>query len=99
MAAMAEALPRTFLVTLQPGGPSFEAPADQTVLLAALAAGVTLPWSCRTGTCRTCIARLSEGRVQYRIEWPGLSSEEKADGYILPCVAEPRSDLTLTCGP
>ena len=89
----------TFRVTLQPGGESFEAAGDQTVLLAGLAAGIALPWSCRTGTCRTCIARLVQGRIEHRIPWPGLSYEEKAEGFILPCVAEPRSDLTITCGP
>ena len=36
-----------------------------------------------------------EGRVSYRIDWPGLSAEEKHDGYILPCVARPESALTL----
>jgi ferredoxin len=95
MAVMSE----TFRVTLLPGGETFPAAADQTVLLAGLAAGLQLPWSCRTGTCRTCISHLAEGRVAYRVEWPGLSYEEKAEGFILPCVAEPRSDLTITCGP
>jgi len=95
MAVMSE----TFRVTLLPGGETFPAAADQTLLLAGLAAGITLPWSCRTGTCRTCISRLVEGRIEYRVEWPGLSYEEKAEGFILPCVAEPRSDVTLTCGP
>ena len=88
----------TFLVTVQPGGQSFKAAADQTLLLAGLAAGVRLPWSCRTGTCRSCISRLVEGRIEHRIPWPGLSAEEKAEGLILPCVAEARSDLTLQRG-
>ncbi|HEU6454319.1 MAG TPA: 2Fe-2S iron-sulfur cluster-binding protein, partial [Roseateles sp.] len=52
--------------------------------------------SCRNGTCRTCIARLVQGRIEHRIPWPGLSAEEKADGFVLPCVAEARSDVTLT---
>lgn len=85
----------TFHVTLQPGGEGFDCAADQALMLAGLAAGITLPWSCRNGSCRTCIARLVEGRVEHRIEWPGLSAEEKAEGFILPCVAEPRSDVTL----
>ncbi len=85
----------SFRVTLRPGGESFDCAADQPLMLAGLAAGIALPWSCRNGTCRTCIARLVEGRVEHRIEWPGLSVEEKAEGFILPCVAEPRSDLTL----
>jgi hypothetical protein len=33
--------------------------------------------------------------VTYRIDWPGLSSEEKDGGFILPCVAYPASDLEL----
>ena len=36
-----------------------------------------------------------EGRVRYRIDWPGLSAEEKADGLILPCVAVAESDLVI----
>lgn len=96
---MMAVMPETFRVTLLPGGESFPAAADQTVLLAGLAAGLQLPWSCRTGTCRTCISHLVKGRIEYRVEWPGLSYEEKAEGFILPCVAEPRSDVTITCGP
>ncbi len=92
MAVMSE----TFRVTLLPGGETFTAAADQSLMLAGLAAGLTLPWSCRNGTCRTCIARLVQGRIEHRIPWPGLSAEEKADGFILPCVAEARSDVTLT---
>jgi ferredoxin len=95
---MMPVMSETFLVTLLPGGESFTAAANQPLLLAGLAAGLTLPWSCRNGTCRSCIARLVEGRVEHRIPWPGLSAEEKADGYVLPCVAEPRSDVTLQRG-
>ncbi|WP_255246563.1 2Fe-2S iron-sulfur cluster-binding protein, partial [Burkholderia pseudomallei] len=46
-------------------------------------------------TCRTCLCRLREGSVAYRIEWPGVSAEEKAEGYILPCVAIAQSDLVI----
>ena len=71
------------------------ASADQTVLLSALAAGHALASSCRNGACRTCICRLHSGRVTYRMEWPGLSAEEKAEGWFLPCVAYPASDLVV----
>ncbi len=55
------------------------------------------PWlsSCRNGTCRTCIGKLQKGRVRYEIEWPGITTEEQAEGYVLPCVAFPCSDLEL----
>lgn len=85
-----------FKVTLPDGRPSFETSADSTVLAASLAAGAGLSSSCRNGTCRACIARLSEGRVTYRIDWPGLSADEKAQGYFLPCVAHAASDLVVS---
>ena len=74
----------------------FACASGQPVLLAALAAGIRLPHSCRNGTCRSCVAQLLEGEIEYLIEWPGLLREEKAAGWILPCVACPRSDLKLT---
>jgi len=84
-----------FKIEIAPQGWRFECAATQTVLLAALAQGHGLPHSCRNGTCRACLTRLLEGQIEYRIEWPGLSLEEKDAGLILPCVACPRSDLKL----
>lgn len=95
MAVMCE----TFRVTLLPGGETFAAPAARPASSRVWFAGVALPWSCRNGSCRTCLAQLVEGRIEHRIPWPGLSREEKAEGWILPCVAEPRSDLALNVGP
>ena len=84
-----------FRARIEPGGVVIDAPSHQPLLLAAAAAGIDLPNSCRNGTCRTCICRLLEGRVAYRIEWPGVLPEEKAQGFILPCVAYPQSDVVL----
>ncbi|CAN0628533.1 ferredoxin [Burkholderia sp. lig30] len=83
------------LVRVEPLGACFDAPESLTVLEAAGFAGVSLPRSCRNGTCRTCLCRIVSGTVRYTIEWPGLSREEKADGYTLPCVAVATSDLVL----
>lgn len=79
-----------------PGGQQVTVAADQTLLQAALAAGVPMPRSCRNGTCRACMCRLLEGRIRYRIEWPGLLAEEKQEGWILPCVAHAETDLVIT---
>ncbi|WAC75569.1 2Fe-2S iron-sulfur cluster-binding protein [Roseateles sp. SL47] len=84
-----------FRVTVAPQGWTFDATPGQPLLLAGLAAGVRLPHSCRNGTCRACIAHLQSGEISYRIEWPGLSREEKQEGWILPCVAVAQSDITL----
>lgn len=62
---------------------------------AAQAAGIELPSSCRNGTCRTCLCRLRSGTVAYAIAWPGVSAEERADGYFLPCAASATSDLVV----
>lgn len=35
------------------------------------------------------------GQTQHLIDWPGLSADEKAEGWILPCVAQACSDLVL----
>ncbi len=82
-------------VRLSPAGPPLAARSDRPLLQSALDAGIEMLSACRNGTCRVCIRQLLSGRVSYRIEWPGLSAEEKAQGYILPCVAHPESDLVL----
>jgi ferredoxin len=87
---------------LEPLGLDLPVAAGQTLLEAAQAGGVALRSSCRNGTCRECRARLGAGRVRYRVEWPGLSAEEKAEGWVLPCVALPEVDVVLlqpTAGP
>ena len=87
MASDPAAPPAPHKLIVQPGGWQVPVRAGQTLLQAALAAGVRLPSSCRNGSCRSCLARLLSGRIHYQIEWPGLLADEKADGWILPCVA------------
>ncbi|MDN6885100.1 2Fe-2S iron-sulfur cluster-binding protein [Variovorax sp. CAN2819] len=82
-------------VRIEPSGLDFETDAETTLLKAAEAAGIELPSSCRNGTCRTCICLRLAGETRHIIEWPGLSAEEKAEGWILPCVAQALGDLTL----
>ncbi len=84
-----------FIAKVEPEGQQFDAQADLPLLLSAEMGGVSWPSSCRNGTCRTCIGQLADGRVRYEIEWPGLSAEEKAQGYVLPCVAFPCTDVVL----
>jgi ferredoxin-NADP reductase/DMSO/TMAO reductase YedYZ heme-binding membrane subunit len=64
--------------------------ADESVLDAALRAGIDLPYSCRDGVCGTCRAKLTSGQVhQPRAE---LSPAEVDAGYVLTCQARPRSE-------
>lgn len=85
-----------FNVRFEAGGPGFVAPADLPLLLAAQQVGIELASACRNGTCRTCMCRVLSGEVGYRIQWPRLLAEEKAEGWILPCIAYARSDLLLS---
>ncbi len=88
--------PDVHWLTVLPGGWRLPVRRGQTLLLAALDAGVRLPRSCRNGTCRTCLARLLSGQVHHTIDWPGLLAEEKAEGWILPCVACADTDLQIS---
>ena len=51
--------------------------------------------SCRNGTCRTCITKALVGSFRYEMQWPGLSAEERAEGFVLPCVAIACTDLRI----
>lgn len=82
-------------ITLAGQGWTFTAQAPATVLEAAERAGIRLPSSCRNGTCRTCLCRLVSGAIHYKIDWPGVSRDEKREGLILPCVAVADTDLVL----
>jgi ferredoxin len=86
---------RVFTVRIEPLGCTFDAPEVLTVLEAAGFARLDLPRMCRNGTCRTCLCKLKTGSVRYTVDWPGVSAEEKAEGYILPCVAVAQSDLVI----
>jgi ferredoxin len=91
-----DSTPRCFNARFEPAGADFTVSSDRPLLVAAEHAGVPIPSSCRNGTCRTCVCRLLDGQVRYRIPWPGLLPEEKAEGWILPCIAFPLSDVVLT---
>lgn len=82
-------------VLVQPSGLRFDAPAGTSVLLAAQAAGIKLPSSCRNGTCRSCICLRTGGQTRHLIDWPGLSAEEKLEGHVLPCCAVAVEATTL----
>ena len=82
-------------LTILPGGWQVPLAPGQSLLRAALDAGVRLPSSCRNGTCRACICKLISGAIHCQVDWPGLLAEEKADGWILPCVAEAMGDVLI----
>ncbi len=71
---------------------------NEPLLVSLEMGGSNWPSSCRNGTCRTCVGLLHSGTVRYTMEWPGLSAEEQAEGYVLPCVAYPCTDVVVQQG-
>jgi CDP-4-dehydro-6-deoxyglucose reductase len=87
----------TFSVTIQSSGQQFSAEADDTVLAAALRAGIGLPYGCRNGACGSCKGKLVSGHVEHAVhQASALSAEEKAQGFALFCCARPLDDLVIS---
>jgi CDP-4-dehydro-6-deoxyglucose reductase len=86
----------SFQVTVQPSQHQFPADPDKSVLEAALAAGILLPYSCRSGACSTCKARVVSGTVEAGDTAAQiLTPEEMHEGYTLLCQARATSDLVI----
>ena len=86
----------TFQVTVQPSQHQFPADPDKSVLDAALAAGILLPYSCRSGACSTCKARVVSGSVDAGHSAAQiLTPEEIHEGFTLLCQARATSDLVI----
>lgn len=52
-------------------------------------AGVPLESSCRSGSCGACKYRLLEGEITYQGDPEALDEGDRANGYILTCIAQP----------
>ena len=86
----------TFSITVQPAGVSFDVPRDDTILAAAIGAGIGLPYGCKDGACGSCKSRLVEGRVIHGAhQSKALSPAEEEDGLILTCCATPQTDCVI----
>ncbi|WP_435317046.1 2Fe-2S iron-sulfur cluster-binding protein [Haloarchaeobius sp. TZWSO28] len=66
---------------------------DDSILDIAEKHGLDLQYQCRMGHCGICAARV-EGEVEQE-DAMMLTESEKAEGYILTCVAKPLSDLQV----
>lgn len=83
----------TFQIRERRSAKSAPATAGQTLLDAAEAHGLPIPSLCRAGVCGTCRTRVVEGQVE--CDGGILDAEDRAAGYVLACVASPRSDCVI----
>lgn len=74
---------------------SFAVEAGETVLQAGLRHHLALPFGCQSGGCASCRVRLTTGDVEYPFPPPSLSAAEIEAGYILMCLARPKTDLVI----
>jgi CDP-4-dehydro-6-deoxyglucose reductase len=76
-------------------GKTFESRAGESLLDAALRAGITLPYSCRTGRCGSCKGTVRSGETTPLHDELDLTDAERAAGAILTCVRSATGDIDL----
>ena len=85
-------------VTVQSSGHTFEVKPSQTVLEAAIEAGVNLPYGCRNGACGSCKGKVISGQVMHDdYQSSAMTDEELLAGNALFCCARPLEDLVIEC--
>jgi toluene monooxygenase electron transfer component len=77
-------------------GPGFPCAEDDTLLRAALRAGLGMPYECNAGSCGTCKVEMLEGEIHsLRPDAPGLGERDRAKNRVLACQAQPRGDCRI----
>lgn len=83
-------------VTVLPSGRKFSCEEDESILSAALKAGIGLPYGCKNGACGSCKGKIVDGKVNHTsYQARALSSQELTTGMSLFCCARPETNLTI----
>jgi toluene monooxygenase electron transfer component len=90
----------SFTVTIDPGGASFDARPEETLLQAARRSGLDLPHECGWGSCGTCKVTLVAGETELLFPAaPAINPRDARTGRIIACQSMARSDLTIRLSP
>lgn len=85
-------------ITIQSGGHIFDVKPNQTILQAAIDAGINIPYGCRNGACGACKAKLISGKLMHDdYQGSAMSDAELASGSTLLCCAHPLEDCEIQC--
>ncbi len=86
----------SYELTIEPLGQTIEVEDDQTILDAALRAGIWLPHACCHGLCATCKIQVVDGEVDHgEASSFALMDFERDEGKTLACCARLQSDVVI----
>lgn len=81
---------REIVVKLDDAEHQIELKDGESILEGAERIGIDPPFSCHSGVCTTCKAKLVSGEVEMENNF-GLGDDEIADGYVLTCIGHPKT--------
>jgi ferredoxin len=88
----------TYNVTFKCDNPSIDqtiaCDGDKYILESAESADLELPYSCRAGSCSTCLGKTVSGSFDQE-DQTFLDDDQLAAGFVLTCVAYPTSDSVI----
>lgn len=87
--------PKTIAIITDTGRYRFEAAWPDTILSAAEKHGIRLPYSCRSGRCSTCVARLIQGQIKMSTN-EVLTEKDTQQGWTLTCVGYAATDVMIS---
>jgi len=86
----------SYQLTIEPTGQVLDVEPGQTILDAALRAGIYLPHACCHGLCATCKVEVTDGEVDHGAASNfALMDYEREEGKCLACCATLESDVTI----
>lgn len=85
-----------FQITVEPSGRQFSTTGHETILAAAISAGVGLPYGCKDGACGSCKCKKLSGEVTHEgYSAHAMTPAELEAGFVLTCRATAHTDVVL----